>query len=257
MSKFLLNLLVQISKALVNSKIQFLIQKFLFFAFVLADLAAHSAFGPAGSRCPCRTKPPSLAHPARASVASLWEYVFPFGSRLLSWSLLPRLSIKRAPTVSSVPHLRPPELGRTATASRPPRAAQLRASGATETLPPRHHFSPLNSPLKPPIFNGVKAINAGVNPGHPSPALSWPYKNHPDDPQSTSHLTEPFSSPLPRRNPSPLSSRDLFAPPPSPGRHATARAPVRPELHSPCSSLSFAPPPVSFGAPERSEAVLR
>jgi hypothetical protein len=30
MSKFLLNLLLQISKALVNSKIQFLIQKFLF-----------------------------------------------------------------------------------------------------------------------------------------------------------------------------------------------------------------------------------
>jgi hypothetical protein len=129
MSKFLLNLLVQISKALVNSKIQFLIQKFLFFAFGPADHAAHSAFGPAGSRwprCPRRPKPPSPAHPARTSVASLWEYVFPFGLRLLSWSLLPRLSVKRAPAVSSVPHLRPPKLGRAATASRPPRAAQLR-----------------------------------------------------------------------------------------------------------------------------------
>jgi hypothetical protein len=50
MSKFLLNLLVQISKALVNSKIQFLIQKFLSFAFGPADLAAHSTFGPADSR---------------------------------------------------------------------------------------------------------------------------------------------------------------------------------------------------------------
>jgi hypothetical protein len=49
MSKFFLNLLVQISKALVNSKVQFLIQKLLFFAFGPADLAAHSAFGPAGS----------------------------------------------------------------------------------------------------------------------------------------------------------------------------------------------------------------
>jgi hypothetical protein len=47
MSKFLLNLLVQISKALVNSKIQFLIQKFFFLTFGPADLAAHSAFGPA------------------------------------------------------------------------------------------------------------------------------------------------------------------------------------------------------------------
>jgi hypothetical protein len=47
MSKFLLNLLVQISKALVNLKIQFLIQKFFFLTFGPADLAAHSAFGPA------------------------------------------------------------------------------------------------------------------------------------------------------------------------------------------------------------------
>jgi hypothetical protein len=47
MSKFLLNLLVQISKALVNSKIQFLIQKFFFLTFGPADLAARSAFGPA------------------------------------------------------------------------------------------------------------------------------------------------------------------------------------------------------------------
>jgi hypothetical protein len=47
MSKFFLNLLLQISKALVNSKIQFLIQKFFFLTFGPADLAAHSAFGPA------------------------------------------------------------------------------------------------------------------------------------------------------------------------------------------------------------------
>jgi hypothetical protein len=48
MSKFLLNLLVQIFKALVNSEIQFLIQKFFFVAFGPADLAAHLAIGPAG-----------------------------------------------------------------------------------------------------------------------------------------------------------------------------------------------------------------
>jgi hypothetical protein len=46
MSKFLVNLLLQISKALVNSKIQFLIQKFSFLTFSPIDLAAHSAFGP-------------------------------------------------------------------------------------------------------------------------------------------------------------------------------------------------------------------
>jgi hypothetical protein len=55
MSKFLLNLLLQISKALVNSKIQFLIQKFCFLTFDPADLAAHSAFGPAS---PLASLPP-------------------------------------------------------------------------------------------------------------------------------------------------------------------------------------------------------
>jgi hypothetical protein len=43
MSKLLLNLLVQISKALVNLEIQFLIQKFFFLALGPADLAAQPA----------------------------------------------------------------------------------------------------------------------------------------------------------------------------------------------------------------------
>jgi hypothetical protein len=55
MSKFLINLLVQISKALANSKIQFLIQKFLFLIFGPANLAAHSASGPAS---PLASLPP-------------------------------------------------------------------------------------------------------------------------------------------------------------------------------------------------------
>jgi hypothetical protein len=87
MSKFLLNLLLQIFKTLVNSKIQFLIHKFFFLTFGPADLAAHSAFGPASPlpSLPCRLKPPRPTHLARASVASSREYVFPFGSRLPSW----------------------------------------------------------------------------------------------------------------------------------------------------------------------------
>jgi hypothetical protein len=48
MSKFLLNLL-QISKAVVNSKIQFLIEKFFFLTFGPGDHVAHSTFGPASS----------------------------------------------------------------------------------------------------------------------------------------------------------------------------------------------------------------
>jgi hypothetical protein len=55
MSKFHLNLLLQISKALVNSKIQFLIQKLFFLTFSPADLAAHSAFGPSS---PLASLPP-------------------------------------------------------------------------------------------------------------------------------------------------------------------------------------------------------
>jgi hypothetical protein len=55
MSKFLLNLLLQISKALVNSKIQLLIQKFFFLTFGPADLAAHLAFGQAS---PLTSLPP-------------------------------------------------------------------------------------------------------------------------------------------------------------------------------------------------------
>jgi hypothetical protein len=66
MSKFLLNLLVQISKALVNSKIQILIQKFFFLTFGLADLAAHLAFGPAS---PLASLPPQ-AETAPASPPS-------------------------------------------------------------------------------------------------------------------------------------------------------------------------------------------
>jgi hypothetical protein len=41
-----------------NSKIQFLIQKFFFLAFCPANLAAHSAFGPAGSRWPLLSRKP-------------------------------------------------------------------------------------------------------------------------------------------------------------------------------------------------------
>jgi hypothetical protein len=47
-AKFLLNILVQIFKALVNSKNSIFNSEILFFAFGPADLAAHSVVGPAG-----------------------------------------------------------------------------------------------------------------------------------------------------------------------------------------------------------------
>jgi hypothetical protein len=79
MSKFLLNLL-QISKALVNSKIQFLIQKFFFHTFGPADLAVHSAFGPAS---PLASLPPQAetapAGPPSPRVGRVFTRIrFPF-----------------------------------------------------------------------------------------------------------------------------------------------------------------------------------
>jgi hypothetical protein len=46
-------------------------------------------------------KPPLPAHLAHASVVSSRRYVFPFGARLPSWSLLSRLSVKWARAVTS------------------------------------------------------------------------------------------------------------------------------------------------------------
>jgi hypothetical protein len=85
MSKFLLNLLLQNSKSMVNSKIQFLIQKLFYLIFGPADLAAHPAFGLAGSHWPLSSRGPNPTLPAqlaRVLMARLRKYVFPFGSRL-------------------------------------------------------------------------------------------------------------------------------------------------------------------------------
>jgi hypothetical protein len=80
MSKFLLNLLLQISKALVNSKIQFLTQKFYFLTFGPADFVAHSAFGPAS---PLASLPPQAetapAGPPSPRVSHVFTGIhFPF-----------------------------------------------------------------------------------------------------------------------------------------------------------------------------------
>jgi hypothetical protein len=69
------------------------------------------------------TKPPLPAHLARASVASLQKYVFPSSSRLLSWSLLSRLSVTWARAIGFVflPHR--PSIAASSRRLRPPRAA--------------------------------------------------------------------------------------------------------------------------------------
>jgi hypothetical protein len=80
MSKFLLNLLLQISKALVNSKIQFLIQKFYFLISARPTLQptrplAQPAHWPRRPRRPKLSRP---VHPARALVASSQKIRLPF-----------------------------------------------------------------------------------------------------------------------------------------------------------------------------------
>jgi hypothetical protein len=151
MSKFLLNLLLQISKAMVNSKIQLLIWKFFFLILARPTLrpTRPSAQPAHWSRRRYRPKPSRPANLAARRSRLHGKYVFPFSSRSPSRPPLPRLSVNRALDVSSIPHLQPPELTHAATAPRPPSAAQLHASGATGPLPPRLHFPSLKSPLKP------------------------------------------------------------------------------------------------------------
>jgi hypothetical protein len=122
MSKFLLNLLLQISKALINSKIQFSIQKFFFPYFRPGRPCGPRGLWPsqlAGLAAPAgQNRPGRPTQPVRRSRLH-GKYVFPFGSRLPSWPPLPRLSVNWAPAISSIPHLQSPELARVATEHRP------------------------------------------------------------------------------------------------------------------------------------------
>jgi hypothetical protein len=126
MSKFLLNLLLQISKALVNSKIQFLFQKFLF--FLIFGPTSSFIFQPSrgttrplvhfGSRLPLADR---WAHPVSepgvlvrfgslsvstvAYSACLIRPLVRFGRRLLhlSDSAVASLSLTGGPTLSVSP----------------------------------------------------------------------------------------------------------------------------------------------------------
>jgi hypothetical protein len=101
-------------------------------------------------------KPPLPAHLARVSVVSSRKYVFPFGSRLPSWSLLSHLSVKWARAVSFVflPHR--PTVAASSRRLRPPRVAwpptsrcQVRSSLHT-LIPPLtpHQVAPPSMALR-------------------------------------------------------------------------------------------------------------
>jgi hypothetical protein len=137
MSKFLLNPLVQIFKALVNSKIQFLIQKFFFFAFGPANLTGPLGLWPSWPHWPLSShglKPSLPAQLAHASVEYLQKYIFPSGSRLPSWPPPSRLSVKWASVVSFVFSIALPDLGCVAADFH--RAAAPRAAHSAPRMPP-------------------------------------------------------------------------------------------------------------------------
>jgi hypothetical protein len=149
MSKFLLNLLVQISKALVNSKIQFLIQKFF------SSLSARPTLwptrslaqpAPLASLLSHRPKPTGRPKPLspRVPLAYSQKYSFSIDSRLLfsAPSLYPPLTHGPRVSVPSSPPRRPIPV------RNPPRrrfpALSLCASDAAKLLRPPLIISLLN-----------------------------------------------------------------------------------------------------------------
>jgi hypothetical protein len=145
MSKFLLNLLLQISKAWVNSKIQFLIQKFFFLISARPTLRptwplAQPAHWP---RRPRRPKPSRPAHPARASVGSSREIRLPFWFTPSEPAASPTSLCQPGPSCQFHP---------------PPPAARAR---------PRHHLFPATERRPAPLLGCHRAVTS--SPSFPLP----------------------------------------------------------------------------------------
>jgi hypothetical protein len=121
MSKFLLNLLLQISKALVNSKIQFLFGKEFFLHFrpnrpsgQPARPASQPSQRPALPLFSYRPHTRARSIPACAALAYWPEYVSSSRLRSPTTTSSPSVTAKRAPPVSSIYHLAPADPGHAA-----------------------------------------------------------------------------------------------------------------------------------------------
>jgi hypothetical protein len=160
MSKSLLNLLLQIFKALVNSKIQFLIQKSFFPCFRPGQPCGPFGLWPSqltGRVVPAsRNSPGRPIQPARRSRLR-GKYVFPFGSRIPKPAASPSSLCQPGPTCQIHPL---PRVGRPRSEIPCAAAPCLGCPRAFTALP---HHSPRLIPFKPSLnaFNGVKAINVG------------------------------------------------------------------------------------------------
>jgi hypothetical protein len=180
MSKFLLNLLLQISKALVNSKNPIFNSKILFLLILarptlrptqpLSPASPLVAPSLAGRKRPTGLSSPRVGHVLAGNTFSFSDHAF------LSQSPPPSVTATRAPLVSFIVSPTPADPGWNL-----PRAvaSRLGCPRAFTALP--HHF-PLLTPSTRALtalkaFNGVKDINTGINrPGHPPRCSSGPYK---------------------------------------------------------------------------------
>jgi hypothetical protein len=114
MSKFLQNLFLQISKALVNSKIQFLIQKFIFPDFRPGRPAARLASGPArplaaplpaGRKRPAGPSSPCVGRVFTENTFSFSDHAFP------SRPPPPSVTTTRAPPIGFIVSTAPADPG--------------------------------------------------------------------------------------------------------------------------------------------------
>jgi hypothetical protein len=145
MSKFLLNLLLQIFKALVNSKIQFLIQKSFSLlsaqptlrpVWPLAQPAHRPHCSPQAEIVPAGPSGLRVGRVFVGNTFSISDHAFP------SRPPLPRLSVNWAPPVRITPFPAPPDPGRKFPRAAAPRLGCPRAFTALPHHPPLIPFKP-------------------------------------------------------------------------------------------------------------------
>jgi hypothetical protein len=149
MSKFLINLLLQISKALVNSKIQFLIQKFFFFISAwptllptrpLSPASPLATPSPAGRKRPAGPSSPCVGRVFAGNTFSFSDHAFP------SRPPPPSVTTTWAPLVSFVVSPAPADPGQNfPRATVPPRRCLVL------WMPPSFYSSPSSLPPPNPL----------------------------------------------------------------------------------------------------------
>jgi hypothetical protein len=142
MSKFLLNLLLQISKVLINSKIQFLFGKEFFLRFrpnrpsgQPARPTSQPSQPPALPLFSRRPRARAWPIPACAALAYWPKYVSSSRLRSPATTSSPSVTAKRAPPTNSISHLAPTDPGHAAASlGHPASASRCRVKELTPRL---------------------------------------------------------------------------------------------------------------------------